>query len=130
STGGSGTAIWALVSARVISIAATTSARATTPKKMSLTQNSETSTRATRLTPTVIAALRSRPARPTSFGPSDVKKLSLFELERLVDLVDVLLREPIEALLRAGVVVLADLGVLLGLVEGLLGAATHGAHRD
>src|SRR5688572_21798971 len=138
STGTNGTLISAFANARVSSQRPTPRAMATTATKTSLTTNSVAMTMATSATPTPIAAGRLRPARlvfsrasaDVGSVSSDLKELGLFVLEQLVDDVDVLLGEAVETLLGAGGVVLADLGVLLGLVDRLLGRAAHAAHGD
>src|SRR4051794_28187137 len=85
-----------------------------------------------------------RPARPWSWvgaggaevmrGPlperSDLEQLGFFVLEKLVDGVGVLLGEAVEPLLGTGDVVLADLVVLLELLELLLGVAAQVADGD
>src|SRR5688500_13559634 len=138
STGTKGMWMPALANARVSSQRPTPSAMATTATKTSLTTNSVAMTMTTSATPTPIAAGRLRPARLVASGvfagvglaSSDLKELGLFVLEQVVDGVDVLLGEAVEALLSTGGVVLADLGVLLGLVDRLLGGAAHAAYGD
>src|SRR3954447_25509574 len=78
--------------------------------------------------PTAIATGRLRPARPglavgvsvMSAGSSDLEQLCFLVLERLVGLLDVLVRDLLELLLGARDVVLADLTVASELVERLL----------
>src|SRR6478672_1366773 len=60
---------------------------------------------------------------------SDLEQLGFLVLEHLVDLVGVLLGDAVETLLRTGYVVLADLAVLLELLERLLGVAADVADR-
>src|SRR6478672_1728199 len=134
---------------------ATTTATATIPMNAVFQKKSDTRIAATRTTAEMTAARRSRPARPWSFliasaggsiggwgGPaaggsevvmvagSDLEQLGFLVLEQVVDLVGVGLGHRVEALLGPGHVVLADLAVLLELLQALLGRAADVAHRD
>src|SRR6478609_4429119 len=117
---------------RCSSQTATTTAIATITMNAVFQNSSEARIAATRTTAEVMAAGRSRPARPWSFCGagvvavmkvsragevgSDLDQLGLLVLEHLVDRVGVLLGHAVEPLLGAGDVVLADLAVLgLGL---------------
>src|SRR6476660_8335046 len=62
--------------------------------------------------------------------PSDLEQLGLLVLQHLVDRVGVLLGDGVQTLLGAGHVVLADLAVLLELLEVLLGGTPQVAHRN
>src|SRR5262245_39840900 len=102
---------------------------------------SDAATAPSSTTAEVIAAGRSRPARPWSFcggGPggepvwviaSDLEELGFLVLEEVVDLVGVVLRHPVEPLLGAGDVVLAGLAVLLHLLQALLRVPSEVADR-
>src|SRR6478609_3667726 len=125
---------------------ATTTAIATITMNAVFQNSSEARIAATRTTAEVMAAGRSRPARPWSFCGagvvavmkvsragevgSDLDQLGLLVLEHLVDRVGVLLGHAVEPLLGAGDVVLADLAVLLELLELLLRRTAQVADRD
>src|SRR4051812_40595630 len=101
-------------------------------------------------TPEAIALGRSRPARLAFFSPlpgvfsgcagaaevsvmasgSDLEQFGFLVLEHVVDLVGVPLGRGVELLLGTGHVVLADLAVLLELLERLLGVAPDVAYGD
>src|SRR3954451_9396529 len=122
----------AVPKARTSSHMPTPNAMTTTRTNASFTNHNDARTMAMSATATPIAAGRLRPARPCGFASvvsSDLKKFSLFVLQELIDHVDVLLGESVQPLLRAGVLVLADLRILLGAIEGLLGAAAQVANR-
>src|SRR5215207_8272221 len=135
-TGARGIRMPTVENARESSNSPTSSAIATTAMKASLTTKTVAPTSTSRPRPTAIDAGRLRPARlvfggtagVSSAGDSDLKELCLFVLHELVDHVDVLLCQPVEPLLGADVVVLADLGVLLGPVERLLRGAAQAAY--
>src|SRR3712207_2515476 len=132
---------------RCSSHTATATATATIPMNAVFQKKSDSRIAATSTTAEVMAAGRSRPARPWSFGTgweasgdaglsgvvmegrSDLEQLGFLVLEHLVDLVGVGLGDRVEALLGTGDVVLADLAVLLELLQRLLGGAAHVAHR-
>src|SRR6187200_2809250 len=97
-----------------------------------------------RAIPTAIAAGRLRPAllgvrdaAPSAVAPmlstatrSDLEQLGFLVLQDVVDLVHVLLRHAVEALLGRAHLVLAELTVLERALEVLLGMATHVADGD
>src|SRR6478735_3081395 len=121
---------------------ATTTAIATITMNAVFQKSSDSRIAATRTRAEPIAAGRSRPARPWFFVTgvvvslmrvpicSDLEQLGLLVLEHLVDRVGVLLGDAVEPLLGAGDVVLADLAVLLELLEALLGGPTQVANGD
>src|SRR5271166_6881643 len=112
------------------------------------------------LTPTAIAARRSRPARDVFLGgsgivflgaragssggvpapvvatdmiaerPLDLQQLAFFVLDQLIDLGDVLMGGLVQILLRPADLVLAGLAVLANSVQLLHRLATDVAHRD
>src|SRR5207244_854169 len=110
-------------------------------------QNASESAMAARSTTADATAFgRSRPARPCSFGTgsfctwssgagrsawviSDLDELGFLVLEEVVDLVGVGLGHRVETLLGARDVVLADLSVLLQLLQALLGVPAQVADR-
>src|ERR671914_143994 len=124
---------------------ATTTAATTMNMKAGFQKASEAPAAPSRTTAEPMAALRSRPARPWSFcgagaggevsvigwrgGGSDLEQLGFLVLEQLIDRVGVRLGDRIEALLRAGDVVLAHLAVLLEALEVLLGGAAQVTDR-
>src|SRR5690606_16822980 len=77
-----------------------------------------------------LAARSRRTPRSRRASASDLEELALLVSEDGVDLVDVLLGEGVELLLRAGALVLADLSVLDGGVDLVLRLAAHVAHGD
>src|SRR5690606_2359330 len=136
-SGSSGMSMPLADSPRRSSQMATTTATTTITMKAGFQKNREAAIAERSTTAEPTAALRARPARPWSFGgagvggvsvmeveragSSDLEQLGLLVLEHLVDGVGVVLGEGVEPLLGAGDVVLADLAVLLELLEALLG---------
>src|SRR6478735_11864798 len=144
-SGCSGMSMSLACSPRCSSQIATTTAIATITMKAVFQNSRDARIAPTRMTAEMMAAGRSRPARPWSFwgagvvavmkcrarrGRSDLDELGLLVLEHLVDGVGVLLGHRVEPLLGTGHVVLADLAVLLELLEVLLGRTAQVADRD
>src|SRR5436190_8539889 len=101
-------------------------ARTTTPRNTGLTVYSVPRTSAPRPSPTAMATGRFLPARPTGVSVlisvmvvecSDFEQLRFLVPERLVRVLDVLVRELLQLLLRPRHVVLTDLAVARELVE-------------
>src|SRR4051794_23353169 len=61
---------------------------------------------------------------------ANLEDLLLFVLEQLVDLVDALVGELLECFLRAGLIIAADLALLLELAQVVHDVAAHVADRD
>src|SRR4051794_31169554 len=123
---------------------ATHTAAATMNMNAGFQKNSDSPIATSSTTAEPMAALRSRPARPWSLADaravsvmrsgfrtaSYLDELGFLVLEHLVDRVGVLLGDAVESLLGAGDVVLADLAILLELLQAVLGGTPQVADRD
>src|SRR5688572_26032088 len=119
---------------------ATTTAAATMNMKAVFQNASDNAIAASSTIAEAMLAGRSQHTRPWSFcagapvgvpawDTSHLEDLGFLVLQEVVDLVRVALRHPVEALLGPGDVVLADIAVLLELLEALLGVPAKVADR-